>query len=88
MAIFGFLTLGSLIGWLSHTFSGEHGIKLIPSIIIGALAALIGGSVVNIFDLWGSGFFACITSTGILFTINTFRKKDPIFVEPEDQGTN
>ncbi len=88
MAIFGFLTLGAFIGWLSHTFSGEHGIKLLPSIIIGAVGALVGGIIVNLFGLLGSGFYAAITSVGILFTINTFRKKEPIFVEPENQGTN
>lgn len=83
MEFFGFLTLGTLIGWLSHTFSGEHGIKLLPSVIIGALGALIGGSLVIWFDLLGSGYYAAITATGILFTINAFRKKKPIFVEPK-----
>tara|TARA_R110002124_G_C8970812_1_gene515063 strand:+ start:4808 stop:5062 length:255 start_codon:yes stop_codon:yes gene_type:complete len=83
MEFFGFLTLGTLIGWLSHTFSGEHGIKLLPSVIIGALGALIGGSLVIWFDLLGSGYYATITATGILFTINAFRKKKPIFVEPK-----
>lgn len=83
MEIFGFLTLGTLIGWLSHTFSGTHGIKLLPSILIGGIAALIGGSVVMYFGLKGSGFYAAIASVGMLFTINAFRKKKPIFVEDE-----
>ncbi|MEO9885632.1 MAG: hypothetical protein ABJR05_09775 [Balneola sp.] len=83
MEFFGFLTLGTLIGWLSHTFSGAHGIKLLPSILIGAIGALIGGSVVMFFDLQGSGFYSAIASVGILFTINAFRKKKPIFVEEE-----
>jgi uncharacterized membrane protein YeaQ/YmgE (transglycosylase-associated protein family) len=84
MAFFGFLTLGAIIGWLSHTFSGNHGIKLIPSIIVGIMGALIGGSLVLYFDLKGSGFYAAIASTGILFTINAFRKKKPIFVDSEN----
>jgi len=83
MEFFGFLTLGTLIGWLSHTFSGNHGIKMLPSIIIGGFGALIGGSVVMYFQLKGSGFYAAIASVGILFTINAFRKKKPIFVEEE-----
>jgi uncharacterized membrane protein YeaQ/YmgE (transglycosylase-associated protein family) len=83
MEFFGFLTLGTLIGWLSHTFSGSHGIKLLPSIIIGGLGALVGGSVVMYFELKGSGFYSAIASVGILFTINAFRKKKPIFTEEE-----
>lgn len=84
MEFFGFLTLGTIIGWLSHTFSGTHGIKLLPSILIGAIAALIGGLIVMFFELRGSGFYAAIASVGVLFTINAFRKKKPIFVEPDN----
>jgi len=83
MEFFGFLTLGTLVGWLSHTFSGARGIKLLPSILIGAVSALIGGSVVLYFDLQGSGFYAAIAAVGILFTINAFRKQKPIFVDEE-----
>ncbi|MFY0697709.1 MAG: hypothetical protein JXR11_07645 [Balneola sp.] len=88
MEFFGFLTLGTFIGWLSHTFSGAHGIKMVPSILTGAIAALIGGAIVLFFDLRGSGFYAAITSTGTLFTINTFRKKKPIFTEEENREQN
>lgn len=84
MAFFGFLTLGTLIGWLSHTFSGDRGIKLLPSIIIGVIGALTGGTIVILFDLLGSGFYAAITSAGVLFTINAFRKKKPIFANSEN----
>ena len=73
MEFFGFLTLGTFIGWLRNTFSGAHGIKMVPSILTGAIAALIGGSIVIFFGLQGSGFYAAITSTGALFTINAFR---------------
>lgn len=83
MVFFGFLTLGILIGWLSYTFSGTHGIKRVPSVIAGALGALIGGSIVVIFDLQGSGIYAGITSILVLFTINAFRKKKPIFKDSE-----
>jgi uncharacterized membrane protein YeaQ/YmgE (transglycosylase-associated protein family) len=84
MAIFGFLTIGALIGWLSYTFTGEHGIKLLPSIIIGVIGVLTGGSLVLLFDLLGSGIYAGITSIVTLFTFNAFRKKKPIFANSEN----
>ena len=83
MLFFGFLTLGAFIGWLSYTFSGTHGIRMVPSVITGAVSALIGGYLVLLFDLKGSMIYALITTLTTLFTINSFRKKKPIFEEPE-----
>ena len=80
--IFGFLLIGSFIGWLSNFFSGERGIQLWPSILIGSGSALFGGLLVGVLDLSGSGFIAAIAAVSVLFTINTFRKQDPIFAEP------
>ena len=84
MEIFGFLTLGTITGWLSYSVLGTRGMKMMPSIIIGAVAAIIGGLVVMYFGLVGSGYYAAIASLGTLFTINAFRKKEPIFPEPEN----
>lgn len=84
MEIFGFLTLGTILGWISYKLFGDRGIKMVPSIIIGAIAAIIGGMVVISFELVGSGYYAGISSIGTLFTINAFRKKEPIFPEPEN----
>jgi len=84
MAIFGFLTIGTLIGWLSYTFTGDHGVKLLPSIIIGAIGALTGGSLVLLFNLLGSGIYASITAIVTLFTINAFRKRRPDFANSEN----
>ncbi len=80
--ILAYLLIGAFIGWISNFFSGERGIKLIPSILIGAGSALFGGLLVQLFDLSGSGFIALIASIAVLFTVNTFRKKKPIFAEP------
>ena len=79
MIFFGLLTLGSIIGWLSYMFSGDHGVRMIPSIIIGAISALVGGVIVKSFNLVGAGYYAAITTTLDLFTINSFRKQKPIF---------
>lgn len=84
MEIFGFLTLGTIIGWLSYRIFGTRGMKMIPSVAIGAVTAIIGGLVVMYFDLVGSGYYAGIASIGTLFTINAFRKKEPIFPEAEN----
>ncbi|MEP1152638.1 MAG: hypothetical protein JXR20_09290 [Balneola sp.] len=84
MLFFGFLTLGAFIGWLSYTFSGSRGIRMVPSMIAGAVSALFGGAVVVLFDLKGSMIYAVIASVTSLFTINAFRKKKPIFEEPEN----
>lgn len=84
MEIFGFLTLGTIIGWLSYRVLGKRGMRMLPSVIIGAVSAIIGGLVVMIFGLAGSGYYAAITSLGTLFTINAFKKREPIFPEPEN----
>lgn len=79
MAFFGFLTLGLVIGVIFRTIYKDRGIKLVPSIIAGALASLIGGSIIVFFNLSGAIYYAAISSFLVLFTINTFRKKKPIF---------
>lgn len=80
--ILAYLFIGAFIGWISHFFSGERGVKLIPSIFVGAGSALFGGLLVRLFELSGAGFMAAMASVLVLFTVNTFRKKDPIFAEP------
>ena len=84
MELFGFLTLGTIIAWLSYRVLGTRVMKMLPRVIIGAASAIIGGLVVMYFGLAGSGYYAAIASLGTLFTINVFRKKEPVFPEPEN----
>ncbi|MFN1835615.1 hypothetical protein AB2B38_010165 [Balneola sp. MJW-20] len=75
----GYALIGVLTGWVSHTFAGDRGLKLIPSLFFGITGALLGSSMVYAAELAGAGFMALIGSIAVLFTVYTFRQDEPIF---------
>lgn len=83
MMILAYLTIGATVGWIGNLIFKERGVKPIPSILIGATGGFAGAMVFRLFDLAGSGLFAAVAAFLFLFTVNTFRKKKPIFQEPE-----
>ncbi len=80
LMILGYIGLGASVGLLSNLVFMERGLKILPSIMVSVIGALIGGLISVWLNLIGSGFYALICSFVILFTFNVFRtKKDPIF---------
>tara|TARA_R110000868_G_scaffold408293_7_gene691053 strand:- start:3298 stop:3546 length:249 start_codon:yes stop_codon:yes gene_type:complete len=78
--ISGYIGIGAFIGFLSNLLLKERGLKMLPSIGVAMLGALIGGIITYSFELKGSGFYALISSIVTLFIFNVFRtKEDPIF---------
>ena len=80
LSIFSLLVIGSIVGLLSNLILKERGVKMLPSVLIGSLAALIGSIVPLMFGLKGVGFYGIFASLAVLFTVNVFRTKErPIF---------
>lgn len=77
----GYILIGVIVGWMSNTFAGDRGLKMMPSLFFGAIGALLGSSIVYAAELAGAGFMALIGSIAVLFTVYTFRQDDPIYEE-------
>lgn len=75
--IFMLITLGGTLGWLDSTIIKKRGTKILPSIAIGAAAALGGGFVAYSYDLAGYGYYAALVAIGVLYLLDIFiiRKK-------------
>lgn len=86
MTFLSYLAIGLFIGWLSRMIVKDRGIELIPSLGFGVIGALTGTAIVYAIDASGAGFYAVIGAVGVLFTVNTFRKKKPIFEEDEAEA--
>jgi uncharacterized membrane protein YeaQ/YmgE (transglycosylase-associated protein family) len=78
-----YATIGLFIGWLSRIITKERGVKMIPSLAFGVLGALAGTFIVQVVGLAGTAFYAAVGSVGVLFTLNVFRQKEPIFSDTE-----
>lgn len=72
LSVFSLLVIGAIVGFLSNLIMKERGMKLLPSVSIGAASALIGSVVPLIFGLKGIGFYGVFASLAALFTINVF----------------
>lgn len=83
MTFLSYLTIGLFIGWLSRLITKSRGVTMLPSLAFGVLGALSGMVVVQILDLAGGAFYAVVGATGLLFTVNVFRKDEPVFADPE-----
>lgn len=83
MMILAHITIGLFVGWISYEVIGDRGINLNYSLMFGVLGAIIGLSIVQIFDLAGSAIYAAFGGVGILFIVNVFRQEDPIFQNTE-----
>lgn len=81
MTLLGYVTIGLVVGWLSNLLYGHRGIRLVPSLAFGVAGALAGMFIIYVNGLAGAGYFAMIGAMGILFTVNTFRQKKPLFDE-------
>lgn len=82
--LFWMLSIGLLIGYLSFLIFKRRGLRLRPSLVIGALGALIVGGAAMILGLAGVNAYAFIGAVGFLFVSNSFRqKKKPIFIDTE-----
>lgn len=81
MSFLAYLSIGLLIGWLSRIIVKERGVTLWPSLFFGVLGALAGTAIVHFLGLAGAAFYAVVGAVGILFTVNVFRQKKPIFTE-------
>lgn len=88
MTFLSHVTIGLVIGWLSRMIVKDRGVKLVPSLGLGVIGAMVGSAVVYIIDEPGGGFYAVIGAIGVLFTVNAFRKKDPIFGERDEDETD
>ena len=84
MSFFGFLTLGVVIGVISRLIYRKRGMKMVPSMIIGAISALVGGSLNVYFELTYPWVYAAISAMLVIFTTNSFRKETPIFTDSEN----
>lgn len=81
MNILAYITIGLVIGWLSRIITKERGVTMLPSLAFGVLGAVAGTAIVHILGLAGAAFYAAVGAVGILFTVNVFRQKKPIFTE-------
>ncbi|MEX0720123.1 MAG: hypothetical protein WD059_05610 [Balneolaceae bacterium] len=79
MVFLSYLTIGLFIGWLSRVIVKDRGVKMLPSLGFGVIGALTGTAIVYAIGASGAGFYAVIGALGVLFTVNVFRKKRPIF---------
>jgi uncharacterized membrane protein YeaQ/YmgE (transglycosylase-associated protein family) len=80
LSVLSLLVIGAVVGLMSNLILKERGIKMLPSILVGSVSALIGSAVPLIFGLTGVGFYGIFSSVAVLFTINVFRTdKEPVF---------
>jgi uncharacterized membrane protein YeaQ/YmgE (transglycosylase-associated protein family) len=83
MNILAYITIGLVIGWLSRIITKDRGITMIPSLAFGVLGAMAGTIVVHFLGLAGAAFYAMVGALSMLFTVNVFRQKKPIFTETD-----
>ncbi|MDR9418304.1 GlsB/YeaQ/YmgE family stress response membrane protein [Gracilimonas sp.] len=83
MNILAYIIIGLFIGWLFRIISKDREVAMLPSLAFGVLGALAGTLIVHFLGLAGAAFYAVVGAVGVLFTVNVFRQKDPIFVETD-----
>lgn len=83
MNILAYITIGLIIGWLSRIIAKDRGVTMLPSLAFGVIGAMVGTTIVFIFDLAGAAIYAAVGAFALLFTVNTFRQDDPIFDDTE-----
>lgn len=75
LSIFALLVIGAIVGFVSYMIFKERGMKMLPSVLTGSTAALVGAIVPLLFGLKGVGFYGIFASLAVIFTINVFREK-------------
>ncbi|MEX2477597.1 MAG: hypothetical protein WD357_04110 [Gracilimonas sp.] len=83
MSLLAYISIGLFIGWLSRVITKDRGVTMYPSLAFGVLGALAGTVIVYFLGLAGAAFYAAVGSVGVLFTVNVFRQKKPIFSETD-----
>lgn len=83
MNVLAYITIGLIIGWLSRVIAKDRGVTMFPSLAFGVIGALAGTAIVFVFDLAGAAIYAAVGAFALLFTVNSFRQKEPIFTETE-----
>lgn len=81
MTFLAYISIGLIIGWLSRMITKDRGVTLWPSLGFGVLGAIAGTLIVHFLGLAGAAFYAAVGAIGVLFTVNVFRQKKPIFTE-------
>jgi len=77
MLMYGFFTIGLLIGFLGFLLFGkENGLSLLPSLFLALLGSITTGLVIMAFDIGAEPLFAAIGSVCFLFIGNVFRPKE------------
>ncbi len=80
LSALGYFGIGSLIGLISYLILQERGIKLIASVLVGAIGGFLGAIIPEFFELSGAGYYCTLSSVSILLTFNVFRTKEqPVF---------
>lgn len=86
MAFLSYLVIGLFIGWLNRIIVKDRGLTMLPSLGFGVIGALTGTAIVYAVGASGAGFYAVIGAVGVLFTVNAFRKKKPLFDKDEPEA--
>ena len=74
MLMYGFFTIGLLIGYLGFLLFGkENGLSLFPSLFLALLGSLTTGATIMAFDIGAEPLFAVIGAICFLFIGNVFR---------------
>lgn len=74
--LFWMITIGLVIGFAGYYLFGKRGVKLIPSILMSVLGAVVAGMAGYIFNFEATLAFAVIGAMAFLFITNAFLQKD------------